>query len=499
MKRFIGVVIAAILGGAVAIGGYKIIEEPEQEAKVEQTRHEGFKTVPAQKTNYTDSAPRNPQPPQQVKVVPDFKKAAEETVHAVVHIRSESKQKSSVYDYFFRDFFDDHPGFRGPESRPVIGIGSGVIVSDDGYIVTNNHVVAQAERVEVTLNDKRSFEAKIVGTDPSTDLALLKIDAKNLDYISYGNSDEVQVGEWVLAVGNPFNLQSTVTAGIVSAKARNINILRNPQGGSTIESFIQTDAAVNKGNSGGALVNAKGELVGINAAIASNTGSYAGYSFAIPVNIVKKVVNDFINYGAIQRAYIGVVIREMNSRLAEEEGLEKIQGVYVEDLSDNGAAKEAGIKPGDLIVSIEGQPINSTARLLELVGQHRPGDEVTVTVVRDGKEKTYDVTLRNRLGTTKIVEESEENLMGMLNARFEPVSDKLKEKLGINNGVQVIDLNKGKLSEAGVREGFIIVRIDKQKVNSIDDIKKALKNKSGGVLLEGVYPNGMRAYYGFGL
>lgn len=496
MKRLTGVLLAAIVGGAITIGVYELLDEPQQEQKAEPTRYDGFRTLPAQQTSYSDSAP---QEQKRIKVVPDFMRAAEKTVHAVVHIRSESQQKSNVYDYFFRDFFDDHPRFRRQESRPVIGIGSGVIISDDGYIITNNHVVAKADYVEVTLNDKRSFKARIIGTDPSTDLALLKIDAKDLDYITYGDSDKIEVGEWVLAVGNPFNLQSTVTAGIVSAKARNINILRNPQGGSTIESFIQTDAAVNKGNSGGALVNAKGELLGINAAIASNTGSYAGYSFAIPVNIVQKVVNDFINYGAIQRAYIGVVIREVNSDLADKKDLDEVKGVYVEELSDNGAAKEAGIEPGDVIVRLQGEPINSTARLLELVGQNRPGNRVKVTVIRDGDLETFDVTLRNRWGTTEIVEQEKENIRSLLNADLKPISEEQKEKLGIRNGVQVTDLRKGKLTEAGMREGFIIVRIDKQSVNSIDEIQEALKNKTGGVLLEGLYPNGMRAYYGFGI
>jgi len=329
---------------------------------------------------------------------PDFTTAAEKTVHGVVHIRSEFSGRTGGYDDFFapfRDFFGNPYGGDNTYS----GFGSGVIISNDGYIVTNNHVVDGAGNVNVTLNDNREFEATIVGTDPTTDLALLKIDAENTPFITFGNSDVVKIGEWVLAVGNPFNLTSTVTAGIVSAKARNINILGTA---GAIESFIQTDAAVNMGNSGGALVNMNGELIGINAAIASNTGSYAGYSFAVPVNIVKKVVDDLLNFGVVQRAFMGVTIREVDSKLVKEKDLDMANGVYIESVSDNGGAKESGIREGDVIVSVDNFPVKTNSELLEIIGQHNPGDIVAVKVHRNGQDQDFRVELRNEAGNTAI-------------------------------------------------------------------------------------------------
>lgn len=427
----------------------------------------------------------------------DFTQAAEETVHAVVHITTEYERKPSFYDYFYdwKDFF-------GQQQQPhgkVIASGSGVIISDDGYIVTNNHVVQDANKVTVTLNDKRTFKAEVIGTDPSTDLALLKVDERQLPYVRYGNSDDVQIGEWVLAVGNPFNLTSTVTAGIVSAKARNINILDTPDGSSAIESFIQTDAAVNRGNSGGALVNTRGQLIGINAAIASGTGYYAGYSFAIPVNLVRKVMNDLMEYGGVQRAYLGITINELNSEIAAAQGIDELNGVYVNGIAADGAAESAGIEAGDVITGINGHPVNSTSELLELIGQYRPGSVVRVKVSRNNQEKEYTLTLRNRYGDTKIVKRSENNDFALLGARMKAVSAELKSELDIEYGMQVIELDKGKLSNAGIREGFIITQIDKQPIRNRSDIMKTLSNKRGGVLIEGVYPNRVKAYYGFGL
>ncbi|HOI33156.1 MAG TPA: trypsin-like peptidase domain-containing protein, partial [Bacteroidales bacterium] len=309
----------------------------------------------------------------------DFIDAAEKTVNAVVHIRTEIIRRSATYDDFFgslRDYFYGNP-HSTPSRRSLVGFGSGVVLSADGYIVTNNHVVEGADKIEVTFNDKRKMNATIIGTDPSTDLALIKVDADQLEYLEFGNSDDVRIGEWVLAVGNPFNLTSTVTAGIVSAKARNINILGNR---SSIESFIQTDAVINRGNSGGALVNNQGELIGINAAIASHTGVYEGYSFAIPANIVRKVVDDLIRYGEPQRAYLGVEIREMTFELAEELEMKAIKGVYVAGTMENGGAAEAGIMAGDVILDVDDLEVNTLSQLLEVVGQHRPGDEVEVSV-----------------------------------------------------------------------------------------------------------------------
>jgi Do/DeqQ family serine protease len=484
MKKIAGSLLIAIAGGVIALGAYSLI------GKKEVQYYNSTPSTPA----YLASMPGI----SGAMVLPDFTVAASSTVHAVVHIKTQYQRKSSVYDYFFdfRDFF----GNRGPQGAPapIEASGSGVIISHDGYIVTNNHVVAESDKVSVTLNDKRTFNATVVGTDPSTDLAVIKIEAKDLPYILYGNSDNLQIGEWVLAVGNPFNLTSTVTAGIVSAKARNINILGTPDG-SAIESFIQTDAAVNRGNSGGALVNTKGELVGINAAIASGTGYYAGYSFAIPVNIVRKVAGDLIEFGTIQRGYLGVSIRELDSRLAKEQDIAEIRGVFVADVTESGAAKDAGIRSGDVILNIEGVAVNSTSELLELVGQHRPGDKVDVAVKRGNKELNFGVTLKNRDGNVSIVKREDFDIQSVLGANFAPVPDKLKSELDLESGVQVTSLGDGKLRNAGVRQGFIITRVDGKSIQNKDDLAALLANKKGGVLIEGIYPNRTRAYYGFGM
>ncbi len=421
-----------------------------------------------------------------------FVQAAEMTVNAVVHVKTTSTSTSSgsrTYDPF-RDFFGDR-NFRQPRMQESSG--SGVILSEDGYIITNNHVVQNADKVQITLNDNRTFEASVVGTDPSTDLALLRIKQKGLPFIYYGNSDDVKVGEWVLAVGNPFNLTSTVTAGIVSAKARNIGILPDQY---ALESFIQTDAAVNPGNSGGALVNTKGELVGINSAIASTTGAFSGYSFAIPVNIVKKVVDDLVEFGTVQRAFIGVSIRGIDSKLATDAHLKDLKGVFVSGTTEGGAAAAAGIQEGDVITSINGVTVNSTPQLQEQVGKFRPGDKITVSLVRDGKPKDLTLVLRNKEGNTEIIKNDYRDVLG---ANFETVSIEESNKLGIENGVKIKQLGKGKLAEAGIKEGFIITSIDKSKVTSTDDVTRILQNKKGGILIEGIYPNGMRAYYGFGI
>lgn len=486
MKKILGSVLIAIAGGVVALGAYSLIDRKNEKDTSSVQREQ----VPA----YMASMPGTVS----TMVLPDFTEAAANTVHAVVHIKTEYQRKSSVYDYFFdfHDFFGDRSPRGG--NAPIVATGSGVIISPDGYIVTNNHVVTESNKVEVTLNDKRTYNAEIVGLDPSTDLALLKIDAKDLPYTVYGNSDHLKVGEWVLAVGNPFNLTSTVTAGIVSAKARNINILGSPDG-SAIESFIQTDAAVNRGNSGGALVNTQGELVGVNAAIASGTGYYAGYSFAIPSNIVRKVVSDLKEFGTVQRGFMGVSIRELDSKLAEEQGISDIRGVFVAEVTENGSAREAGIRSGDIILNIEGVAVNSTSELLEIIGQHRPGDKVNVAVKRNNKDLSFNVTLRNRDGDTKPVKREEVDVDSVLGATFEPVSEELKSQLGIENGLQVSKLGDGKLRNAGIRQGFIITQIDGKRITNRQDLANALASKKGGVLVEGIYPNRTRAYYGFGM
>lgn len=427
---------------------------------------------------------------------PDFVNAAEKTVNAVVHIKTKMMQKNSVYDFFYDFFGHSQPQtFRQPM---YMATGSGVIISKDGYIVTNNHVVEGANEIEVVLNDKRSYEAQLIGNDPSTDLAVIKIDEDDLPYLQFGNSDNVKVGEWVLAVGNPFNLTSTVTAGIVSAKARNINILGRGNS-SGIESYIQTDAAVNKGNSGGALVDTQGLLIGINAAIASNTGSYTGYSFAIPSNLAQKVVGDLIQYGEPQRGFLGVSIAEMNADLAEETGLDEIKGVYLAKVMENGSAAMAGIKEGSVVLEIEGQEVNSTAELMSKVAQHRPGEIIDVKVFYDGDIENYSLTLRNVYGNTKIISDQDEMYIGELGAAFIKPDQDLMKNLGIDHGMQITYLRNGVLSSKGIDNGFIVERMNKKDIQSIKDIKDVINSVRGGLLIEGIYPNGQRVYYGIGL
>ncbi|MEI6456338.1 MAG: Do family serine endopeptidase, partial [bacterium] len=460
----------------VSLGLYKAFE------KKPVYIHAGPEAIPVQKVSYLEGS---------ATVLPDFETAATNSIHAVVHIKSEFQKKSLVFDDFF-EFFNQRPR---EYYSPYSAMGSGVIVSPAGYIVTNNHVVQDANKISVTLNDKRVYEAKVIGSDPSTDLALIRIEEKGLPFMSYGNSDNIKIGEWVLAVGNPFNLTSTVTAGIVSAKARDINILGS-QG--AIESFIQTDAAINPGNSGGALVNTRGELIGINAAIASGTGYYTGYSFAIPVNIVKKVVDDFMKYGKIQRAYIGVYYREIDDQFAKDKGLSVLQGVYVDNIVENGAADKAGIRQGDVIVKIDNLPINGKSELMEVVGQKNPGDKVVVAYSRDGKIAEVPVVLQSEDSKMVAVKEDKDKII-FHGGVFQPITAAEKSKYHLDYGFKVTRLEKGKLQSAGIREGFIIYSIDRKPVRSMQDLSEALTSREGGVLIEGLYPNGLRAYYGIGL
>lgn len=427
----------------------------------------------------------------------DFVYASEATVNSVVHILSEYETayaRDPLFEYFY-----------GPQSGKAQSSGSGVILSEDGYIVTNNHVIDRSDKVKVTLNDKRTFSARVIGQDPSTDIALLKIEANDLTYIPIGNSDEVRIGEWVLAVGNPFNLTSTVTAGIVSAKARNINILQPDQNNNVmpIESFIQTDAAVNPGNSGGALVNAKGELIGINTAIASKTGSYSGYSFAVPVNIMRKVTKDLMEFGEVQRAFLGVNIMDLNQELVDKLDINTLQGVYVARVIEGGAAALAGLESGDVIIRVGTIEVSNVAQLQEQLSRFRPGDEVTITSLRLNQPITKTLTLRNKDGETGILANKNDltrsNESNKLGATFtKPTSSELSA-LRLKHGVKIHDLTAGKLRSAGLKEGFIITHIDKKPVSTPEDVAKILGNKQGGVLLEGVHPNGAKGYYGFGL
>jgi Do/DeqQ family serine protease len=425
--------------------------------------------------------------------LPDLTFAAENSIHSVVHIKVSQKgnyySSNNIFDYFFGD------GGAHSQQMPMRqGAGSGVIISSDGYIVTNNHVVDEADEISVVLNDKREFKAKLIGTDPSTDIALIKIDESGLPTLKFSNSDDLKLGEWVLAVGNPFNLTSTVTAGIVSAKSRDIGI--NPDQ-MRIESFIQTDAAVNPGNSGGALVNTRGDLVGINTAIASQTGSYSGYSFAIPSNIVQKVVSDLKEYGDVQRALLNVNIGDVNAEVAKKYDLDKIEGVFIGKVLPEGAADLAGIKDNDVIISVDGVAVNSTAELQEQIGKHRPGDKVTVVVKRDNKKKPFNVTLRNKHGDTEIVRgDNPDDIFG---AKFVVVSERDKEELGIRYGIKITELGNGKFKDAGIKKGFIITQVNKNAVSEVNEFKRIIKNSRGGILVEGIYPNGEVAYYVFGI
>ncbi len=422
--------------------------------------------------------------------LPDLTFAAEKSIHAVVHIATQSVRGGgwSSGNPFFDEFF----GLRNQQPQIAQGFGSGVIISTDGYIITNNHVIEDAQKIKVILNDKREFEAKLVGTDPSTDIALLKVDGKDLPILTYGDSNSLKLGEWVLAVGNPFNLTSTVTAGIVSARSRNLGINEDQL---SIESFIQTDAAVNPGNSGGALVNQQGNLVGINTAIASRTGSYTGYSFAVPVTIVKKVVGDLKEYGEVQRALLGVNIGDVDAERAKELKLDKVEGVYIGGVPENGAAKQAGIKEGDVIIQVEGEPIKNTAELQEKISQYRPGDAVKVVVIRNSEKKQFTVTLRNKHGDTAVVRDNNTTF----GAEFEVVSDKEKEKLEINSGIKITKLDNGKLKTSGMKEGFIITHVNKKPIYELKDFKRETGNARGGILVEGIYPNGEQAYFVFGV
>lgn len=444
----------------------------------------------------------------------DFTTAAESTINSVVCIKNfitppsgnqygygGSNDPFGMFDFFFgpQQRQQEQPRTQRKKQEPVqSGLGSGVIISPDGYIVTNNHVIDGAERLEVLLNDNSTYDARVIGTDEATDLALIKIDAKGLDAISFGNSESVRVGEWVLAIGNPFGFNSTVTAGIVSAKARSLNhTSRNGQMG--IESFIQTDAALNPGNSGGALVNLKGELIGINSAIYSNTGSYSGFSFAIPTTIVEKVITDLKQYGTVQRAQLGCTGTELTAAIAKEKNITATKtGFIIAEVNDRSTAKELGLQTDDVIVAINGTPVGTHAQLVEQLTKYRPGDKIEVTFYRDNKKITKSATLRNNQGSTTITRKGD---FASLGCAFKKLSEETKEHLELSGGVQVTGLEKGLLQENGVREGFIITEINNQPVNSSDDVEaiydRIMKSSDPDKLLvlKGLYPTGKRSYY----
>jgi len=421
----------------------------------------------------------------------DFTYAAEQTVHAVVHVRTKAmvKQPDNPFmQWWYGDRYNNEP-------REQRGFGSGVIISEDGYIVTNNHVIEDAENIEVKLNDNRILTAEVIGRDPTTDIALLKVKANNLQYLRWGDSERLKVGEWVLAVGNPFTLGTTVTAGIVSAKGRNLDIL---EGDYRIESFIQTDAALNVGNSGGALVDTKGLLVGITSAIYSPSGAYAGNSFAIPVSIVKKVIDDLRQYGEVQRAIIGVGISDMTPAEAEKQNLKEVRGALVSRVYEGSAAAEANIKVNDVILKIAGVPINTLAELQEQVAKYRPGDKISVTYVRDGKESTVPVTLKNIAGNTSVVTPG----MGgveVFGARLEALTASERKTYELDGGVKIVELNDGLFRDLGLRRGTIITSINGKKLANSADVRDATNNNERSLkTIEGYSPEGRFFSYKFG-
>lgn len=490
MKRIFVTALTAFLGAAAAVGiMYAINPKTVQISdSIAQNQESQF----IQKVSYSGN-------PSAGGI--DFTEAAEKVMPTVVHIATKTTVRTSAYPPGFdlwRDFFGE--GWDVPQKENVQqASGSGVIVQKDGYIVTNNHVVKGADEITVALHDKREYTATVIGTDPNTDLALIKIDADDLTPINFANSDDVKVGEWCLAVGNPFNLNSTVTAGIVSAKGRNINILKQKY---AIESFIQTDAAINPGNSGGALTNAAGDLIGINTAIASPTGSYTGYGFAVPSNIVSKVIYDLKKYGVVQRGFLGVSIRNMDSKLAEEKGYKVKDGVYVEAVTDNGAADKAGIKKGDVIRTIDGVQVTTSAELQEIIARKTPGDVTKVGIVRDGhKDMVFDVHLTNKEGNESIISKDDQDVLNVLGITIKNADSKTLKKLNLSNGVEVVEVGEGVISKhTNMRKGFIITKVDNENVKDAEQFSKIMKGKSGGVMIEGVYTDVAGTfYYAFGM
>ena len=439
----------------------------------------------------------------------DFIAAAELSVNAVVHVKTQTRarrqQQHQPIDPFFEFFFGNPHRNQPPREAPMQqGSGSGVIISPDGYIVTNNHVVGNAERIEVTLNDRRTFEARVVGRDPSTDIALLKIDAYDLPIIHFGNSDDLRVGEWVLAVGNPFNLTSTVTAGIVSAMARNIDLPNPDRNIMRIYSFIQTDAAVNPGNSGGALVNTRGELVGINTAIASRTGSFAGHSFAIPSSIVSRVVTDLREFGVVQRALLGVTWRPLTNELARERNINTLHGVYIDSVFPNTASSIADVRRGDVITSINGVNVSTIPQLQEQLARHRPGDVIFIDILRNNVTHRKQLELRNERGSTEII--VAQPVTEVLGARLRAVDRAVAERLNLTQGVQVESLSRGRLQNAGIRQDYIILTINNQAVRTPEDVQQAVdtamarENEHERVLfIAGVFPDGRIAHFAVNL
>ena len=475
MKRSVLIVLlSAIVGGLTAYAVVKGLVK-EQTQVVESVEGARFRTVNLSQDNW-----------------PDFTYAAESAVDAVVYVKVVSTQTQQQAPNSFFDFFFGYPG-AAPQQRERVGSGSGVIIREDGYIVTNNHVIEGATKIEVTLNNNQTYPATLVGTDPATDVALLKVEASGLPFIPFGDSDKLRLGEWVIAIGSPYDLRSTITAGIVSAKGRSM-----PSNGEfKIESFIQTDAAVNPGNSGGALVDKAGNLVGINTAIISQTGSYTGYSFAVPSNIVKKIAYDLMDFGSVKRAVLGISMQAIDDKIAEDLKLSSRNGVYISEVSKSGAADEAGIKAGDILIAIDSTKLTTPASVQEAVSRFSPGDEAVVTVIRDGKEKMFDVKFKGTAQETGTL--ADDGSVAFYGSSIKAADEKTLEQFGLKHGVQIVDLGPGKLMEAGAVEGFIIQYVNDHPVKTPQEVIDIVKKSKRAVFIEGVTPSGRIGYFGFGV
>ena len=478
MRR--GILIALLSAAVGGLTAYAVVNAmtKSQVKIVETSEGAQFRTVNLMQDNW-----------------PDFTYAAESAVDAVVYVKVVSTQTqqqapSSIFDFFF-GFPEGGMGM--PQQRERVGSGSGVIIREDGYIVTNNHVIDGATRIEVTLNNNQTYPATLVGTDPATDVALLKVEATGLPVIPFGDSDKLRLGEWVIAIGSPYDLRSTITAGIVSAKGRSM-----PSNGEfKIESFIQTDAAVNPGNSGGALVDKAGNLVGINTAIISQTGSYSGYSFAVPSNIVKKIAYDLMDFGSVKRAVLGIAMKPIDDKIAEDLKLSSRNGVYIDEVSKSGAADKAGIKAGDILIAIDSTKITNSASVQEAVSRFSPGDKAVVTVLRDGKELKLDVTFKGTSQDTGTV--SDDGSIAFYGSSIKAADESALERFGLKSGVQIVELGPGKLMEAGAVEGFIILYVNDHPVKTPQEVIDIVKKSKRTVFIEGVTPSGRTGYFGFGV
>ena len=478
MRR--GILIAllsAAVAGLTAFAVVKFVMFNQEPVVVEVNDGARFRTVNLTEDNW-----------------PDFTYAAESAVDAVVYVKVKAKEAAQEMPSSIFDFFFGMPQQGAPRQRERVGSGSGVIIREDGYIVTNNHVIDGATEIEVTLNNNEKYSAVLVGTDPATDVALLKVEAKGLPFIPFADSDKLRLGEWVIAIGSPYDLRSTITAGIVSAKGRS---MPNYTGEFKIESFIQTDAAVNPGNSGGALVDKAGRLVGINTAIISQTGSYTGYSFAVPSNIVKKIVYDLIDFGSVKRAMLGITMQPIDDKIAEELKLSSRNGVYIVEVLKNSAADKAGLKKGDVVVAVDSVKITTPSSVQEVISRFSPGDKAELTVIRDGKEKTFEVVFKGSAQENGTV--ADDGSVAFYGSALKAADKETLEKFGLKNGVQIVELGAGKLKDAGAVEGFIILYVNDQPVKTPQEVVEIVKKSKRSVFVEGITPSGRTGYFGFGI